>query len=266
MAQDKQITLTEAELEAHLNKFLADGAGMADLEEELERLGLYDPEATDGKTLFLADEDVEPESDRAYWNIRDQAAKRGQDPQELAEALLRRRKEWWKGVERATKVHGRQKRQLDAWLAGEKGPYERFSVFCEFVLREYAEDFRKGEGTVKLIAGELQTRKCSDRIEWDKDAAVLEVVKRIRALPAKATDAQLLEAAKVLFVGSPEGYKASALKADLKPQCRKFVDAKGDVVPYVQKVPPAEAYSFKVVQAGVGGKVDDDGNDGGDES
>jgi hypothetical protein len=244
--------MTEAELEAHITQFMAEGAGIGDLGVELERLGLYDPAVSDGKTLFIADEEVAPESDRSYWNIRDYAKKRGCDAQDVAEGVLHKRREWWKVVAAAQRVYDRNRQQLEAWLKKQKAPWERYATFAEFVLREYAEDFHAGEKTVNLIDGQLKTTKCGGRLLWDGDGAVLAVVKMLRELPADVTDAVLLAEAKRLIVGSVSGYKASELKAGLKKQGDAFYDGNGVKVPWLKKVAPPEATTFKVVQEGVG--------------
>jgi hypothetical protein len=247
--------MTEEELEAHLQRFLDAGAGMEELGEELARLGLYDPEVSeDSQSLFLPDEDVvdTAERTRSYWNIRDHAAKHGKDPQDVAEWMLRERKRLWKAMSRAQAIYDRNLRQLKAWLASQKAPWERFEKFSEFALVEYHQDFSEGESAVKLVGGEIVARKCAAKIKWEKDLAVLEAVKRLRALPADTSDEDLLAAAKALVVGSADGFKASALKADLKAKGLQFVNAAGKVVAYVYKVAADPAVSYKIVQPGVG--------------
>jgi hypothetical protein len=256
---------TEAELEAHLADFLAKGAGLEDVQEdvqeELARLELYDADAAPSGAPALGDDDVFPQSDRKYWNVRDAAAKRGCEPQELAEWLLRERKAKWDQAAKAQRVRDSHVRQADAWLSEEKKPFQRFDGFAQFALAEYVGDFHPGEKTVKLIAGALKTTAVADKVVWDDGAALIEVICRIvgevNGVPLEASD--LTPEALALAQQLISGYSKSAMKEglDCPKGKRTFYNADGEAVGYVAKVapPPGETTRFAISQEGVGGKV-----------
>ncbi len=263
-----QTTMNDDELEAHLTAFLARGANMDDLDAELARLGITDPDAEvaeDGKVV-LAESDVVPGSTRKHPNIRDMAAKYGCDAQDVAEGMLRKRKALWEAQARAERVYRRQKAQLDAWLAEMKKPFATYESRIEYMMAEYVADFHPGEKTVKLIEGVLKTTKCADKTAWLDDEAYLEVAARLANLvyeldeagtPQEEADAAVLALAKKLIAG----YSKSGLKEGLTAKGRSFADADGVVVSYIRKEAPAEATRFSIVQEGVGGKVGDDDDD-----
>jgi hypothetical protein len=249
---------TEAELEAHLAGFLAAGAGLEDLQNELMRLGAVADTGDEVTEEFAA-----PDSDRKHWNIRDAAIKRGVDPQELAEWVLRERKAKWDQAAKAQVVRDRHVRQADAWLAEEKKPFARFDGFAQYALQEYVGDFAPGEKTVKLIAGMLKTTKVAAKVHWDDDMALLEIVARlvqeINGVPLAPEDItpEVLTLARDLI----SGYNKSTLKAGLENPKGKlgFYDAEGELVGYVRKVEPdaGQATRFSIQQEGVGKGVAD---------
>jgi hypothetical protein len=235
---DKAVDARQASLEEDLNRFLAEGAGLEDLEEYLEKRGLYDEQTGPAERLFVDEDEAAPESDRAYFNIRDRAAQTGSTPQALAEWVLRKRREKWKAFVEAKKVYDQQKDQLDKWLAKFQVEFLRFDGFAHFVLNEYTQDFHAGEARVDLIEAPLRHRKNSDVEEFDEAGAM--------AWAAKRKDRAKL---------APRVLSRSAVKAVLTYKDGKWVDEDGVVVPFLRKVPPATPTKFEILQDGVGKEV-----------
>ena len=223
----------EVEMEQHLQEFLDAGAGLEDLEAELERLGLYDDETVtvddDGTLRLWQDESA---SERSYFNIRDRAAGDPTKARDLAEWVLRKRAKARKALAEAQAAYDRNLAQLKLWLERYQKEAARTDAFAEATLAEYMTDFHEGEKTLPMIAvPKLRWTKERDRIKWDEPGAL-----------AWAEEREDVDEV------APRSLKTSEAKARLEKKGREYFDADtGERVEFVWDEAPERAVRFEIV-------------------
>ena len=224
----------EVEMEQHLQEFLDAGAGLEDLEAELERLGLLDEETVttdaDG-TLHLWLEE-ETGSDRGWWNIRDVAAGDPTKARDLAEWVLRKRGKARKALAEAQAAYDRNLAQLKLWLERYQKEAARTDAFAEATLAEYMTDFHEGEKTLPMIAvPKLRWTKERDHIKWDEPGAL-----------AWAEEREDVDEV------APRSLKKSEAKARLEKRGQDYFDGDtGERVAFVWDEAPDQPMRFEIV-------------------
>ena len=223
----------EAEMEQHLQALLDAGAGLEDLEAELERLGLLDEETVtvddDGTLRLWLDETT---TERGYWNIRDHVAGDPQAARSLAEWVLRKRAKARKALAEAQEAYDRNLAQMKLWLKRFEAEVARTVAFAEATLAEYMLDFHEGEKALAMIAAEkLRWTKERDRIQWDEPGAL-----------AWAEEREDVDAI------APRSLKKSEAKARLEKKGREYYDADtGEKVAFVHDEAPEREQRFEIV-------------------
>jgi len=226
-------------MQEHLQQFIDAGAGLEELEAELERLGLMDEETQlvdeDGSlVLWLADEDAETTtSQRHYWNIRDAAAGDPEKARSLAEWVLRKLLKAEKSQTDAQAAYDLNLAQMKTWLKRFATEAERTTAFAETALSEYMLDFHPDEKTLPMIAVEkLRWTKERDHIVWDEAGALA------WALESDHVD-----------VAAPRSLSKSGTKGLLEKRADGYYDSDtGEKVAFVRDDPPERPVRFEIVR------------------
>jgi len=224
-------------LEEEVALALAGGADLEDVLDIIRSRGAVeaDPEDGYGRDIVPVGKGRYPGSSRMYFNIWDEATKRGVPAEDLAEwALMKRSAAIAEGDhvrEHAEALMAKVVAYRDKALKGA----DQEIAFFERVLDQYAEDAGlppDTPGKMAFVNGTLQRTKQRERIEWEDEAAL--------NWAATRADVDTL---------APRKLNRSATKAALIHRGMSFADGKtGELVGFVKIVAPDAPTAFSIKQ------------------
>lgn len=225
----------QRELEDYVAGLAEAGFNLDIITAEIERIAAmsddeYAALPRDGSGRIVMDAATEQPGARSYFNIRDRAAGDPMAAQRLAEWALGKVRRARERIAAVNTAAAERVSDIEAWRQEQLRVAEREDEFFVGVLDQYQQDFAEGERTVKLPGGKLKLTKQRDTIKWDDEGAL--------GWACGQDDVDDL---------APRKLSRSAVKARLtEHDSGFFVTDAGELVSWVQMVPPAQADKFTV--------------------
>ena len=219
-----------AELLAHLNQIIEEGAGLDEIMAALDAAPAAEDVSAPTDDMGRPAVDVAAHA-RGYWNIRDASGDSTKQAQDLAEWACRKHKEAEDAIAEVQEAADRQVAQVRAWQAEQTRKHERRAQWFESVLDLYQQDFAPDEKTTKLVAGQIVRRSMPPCKSTDEAAAL--------AWALAQEDADAL---------APRKLSLSAVNGRLRKQADgTYADTDtGEVVAFMRETPNPVPYKLTV--------------------